>query len=170
MLLILPFLSTLTLVLATPHPYPPTPLPWHQTTHIIAFGDSYTYIQGLHGRQNYSFIGDQQNFSFNASTLLSNRIVQNQTATAEGGPNWLEFLTGCGVRRGLTDPRKCTRQLWDFAFADADISAEYAETPLHHEFTVSFVRQVEQFRLYGSPVLGGYRGEGGDFGGGVDWD
>lgn len=44
----------------------------------IAFGDSYTYVQGTHGHQNYSFIGDAFNFAFDEHTLLSNKIVQNQ--------------------------------------------------------------------------------------------
>lgn len=47
----------------------------------IAFGDSYTYVQGTHGHQNYSFIGDQLDFSYDAKTLLSNKIVQNQVST-----------------------------------------------------------------------------------------
>lgn len=46
----------------------------------IAFGDSYSYVQGTHGLQNYSFIGDLQNFSFNAEDLLTDQIVQNQVS------------------------------------------------------------------------------------------
>ncbi|KAE8341635.1 hypothetical protein BDV24DRAFT_151036 [Aspergillus arachidicola] len=117
----------------------------------LAFGDSYTYIQGTEGHQNYSFIGDQLNLEYDAQTLLTNKIVQNQTATAEGGPNWVEYLTGCGFEEGLTSPLSCTRQLWDFAFAGADISVEH--TPLHHNFTVSLVNQVAQYSAYGHPVL-----------------
>jgi hypothetical protein len=44
----------------------------------IAFGDSYTYVQGTHGHQNYSFVGDAFDFAFDEQTLLSNKIVQNQ--------------------------------------------------------------------------------------------
>lgn len=44
----------------------------------LAFGDSYTYVQGTAGRQNYSFIGDAQDFSFAPEKLLSDEIVQNQ--------------------------------------------------------------------------------------------
>ena len=124
---------------------------WADTKYLITFGDSYTYVQGTHGLQNYSFIGDAFDFSYTPPELLSNRIVQNQTATAEGGPNWVEYLTGCGLKSGLTNPRDCSRQLWDFAFAGADISTEY--TPLHHNFTVSLVNQTKQFELYGQPVL-----------------
>jgi hypothetical protein len=98
------------------------PFNWNSTKDLIAFGDSYTYVQGLLGRQNYSFIGDNFNVSFTPEQLLLNRIVQNQTSTAEGGPNWVEFLTGCGFKDGLTDPRLCDVRLWDFAFAGADIS------------------------------------------------
>ncbi|KAJ5408097.1 hypothetical protein N7509_001980 [Penicillium cosmopolitanum] len=95
---------------------------WSSKKGLIAFGDSYTYVQGTHGHQNYSFIGDAFDFAFDEQTLLSNKIVQNQTATAEGGPNWVEYLTDCGVKPGLTSPRTCKKQLWDFAFAGSDIS------------------------------------------------
>ncbi|KAH8424557.1 SGNH/GDSL hydrolase family protein [Aspergillus melleus] len=124
---------------------------WDATRHLIAFGDSYTYVQGIYGHQNYSFIGDQLNFEYDAKILLTNKIVQNQTATAEGGPNWVEFLTDCGVRKGLTSPFSCRKQLWDFAFAGADISVEHL--PLHHNFTVSLVNQVSQYKQFGYPVL-----------------
>ncbi|KAE8348884.1 hypothetical protein BDV28DRAFT_160958 [Aspergillus coremiiformis] len=92
---------------------------WDSTQYLIAFGDSYTYIQGTEGHPNYSFIGDQLDFGYNAQTLLNDKIVQNR--------------------------------LWDFAFAGADISVDH--TPLHHNFTVSLVNQVAQYRTYGHPVL-----------------
>ncbi|TKA29779.1 hypothetical protein B0A50_03143 [Salinomyces thailandicus] len=140
------------LSIATAHPWPhKTSFTWASTRHLIAFGDSYTYVQGTHGHQNFSFIGDALNPSYTARELLSNRIVQNQTSTAEGGPNWVEYLTDCGVQPGLTNPRHCSKQLWDFAFAGADISTAF--TPLHHNFTVSFVNQTEQFATYADPVL-----------------
>lgn len=47
----------------------------------LAFGDSYTYVQGTYGRQNYSFIGDAQNYSFTPAELLSDKIVQNQVGS-----------------------------------------------------------------------------------------
>jgi hypothetical protein len=31
---------------------------WHTTKSLIAFGDSYTYVQGVLGRENYTYIGD----------------------------------------------------------------------------------------------------------------
>lgn len=46
----------------------------------IAFGDSYTYVQGTKGRQNSTFIGDYFNFSFTEQELLDNKIVQNQVS------------------------------------------------------------------------------------------
>ncbi|KAK3676188.1 hypothetical protein LTR78_003938 [Recurvomyces mirabilis] len=135
---------------ALPRPHSPD-FSWADTKYLIAFGDSYTYVQGTHGHQNYSFIGDASNLAFSPHDLLSNRIVQNQTSTAEGGPNYLEYLTTCGLTPGLTDPQTCPIQLWDFAFAGADISTTY--TPLHHPFTVSLVNQTEQFLTYADPVL-----------------
>ncbi|KAF7624238.1 lysophospholipase A [Aspergillus flavus] len=139
------------LSVALPSGLPSQGFDWDSIQYLLAFGDSYTYIQGTAGHQNYSFIGDQLNLEYDAQTLLTNKIVQNQTATAEGGPNWVEYLTGCGLEEGLTSPLSCTRQLWDFAFAGADISVEH--TPLHHNFTVSLVNQVAQYRAYGHPVL-----------------
>ncbi|KAE8151289.1 hypothetical protein BDV25DRAFT_128894 [Aspergillus avenaceus] len=124
---------------------------WGSIQYLIAFGDSYTYVQGTEGLQNFSFIGDQLHYDYDAHTLLTNKIVQNQTATAEGGPNWVEFLTRCGVEEGLTSPLNCSKQLWDFAFAGADISV--AHTPLHHNYTISFVNQVAQYKQYGYPAL-----------------
>ncbi|KAL4903599.1 hypothetical protein BDW74DRAFT_179596 [Aspergillus multicolor] len=124
---------------------------WDSTRHLIAFGDSYTYVQGTHGYPNYSFIGDQLNYAYDAPTLLTDMIVQNQTGTSAGGPNWVEFLTGCGQKEGFTSPISCTKQLWDFAFAGAGVSAEYI--PLHHDYTISLVNQITQFTTYGHPVL-----------------
>jgi phospholipase/lecithinase/hemolysin len=126
---------------------------WHSTKSLIAFGDSYTYVQGTLGHRNYTFIGDELNFSFTPEQLFSNRIVQNLTGTAEGGPNWVEFLTGCGVQDGLHDPRECGIQLWDFAYAGANTIEEAGFTPLHHNHTVSLERQIEQFVSYGNPAL-----------------
>ncbi|KAJ5724630.1 hypothetical protein N7493_006358 [Penicillium malachiteum] len=124
---------------------------WSSKKALLAFGDSYTYVQGTHGLQNYSFIGDSFEFSYDEEKLLSDMIVQNQTGTAEGGPNWVEYLTGCGEQPGLTSPRTCRKQLWDFAFAGADISTEY--TPLHHNFTVPLVDQIAQYATYGHGTL-----------------
>ncbi|CBF70544.1 SGNH/GDSL hydrolase family protein [Aspergillus nidulans FGSC A4] len=124
---------------------------WDSTRNLIAFGDSYTFIQGTHGYPNYSFIGDQLNYAYDARTLLTDKIVQNQTGTSAGGPNWVEFLTGCGLKEGLTSPISCTKQLWDFAFAGAGVSAEHI--PLHHPYTISLVNQIRQFTIYGHLVL-----------------
>ncbi|EME84486.1 carbohydrate esterase family 16 protein [Pseudocercospora fijiensis CIRAD86] len=125
---------------------------WSTIDHVIAFGDSYTYVQGTpYGRQNYSFIGDLPNLAFTPEHLLESRIIQSQTSTANGGPNWIEYLTRCGVAQSSTNPGICEKQLWNFAFAGADITE--ALLPLHHEFTVPFVKQVEQFVNYGQPAL-----------------
>ena len=126
---------------------------WHQIQSLIAFGDSYTYVQGTHGHQNYSFINDELNLAFTPGQLFANRIVQNLTGTAEGGPNWVEYLTNCGVENGLHDPQNCNVQLWDFAYAGADVKEEVGVTPLHHNHTVSLERQIEQFVHYGNPAL-----------------
>ncbi|KAF2022877.1 hypothetical protein EK21DRAFT_82131 [Setomelanomma holmii] len=130
---------------------------WHITKSLIAFGDSYTFVQGILGHENYTYIGDNFNFSFTPAQLFSDRIALNVTSTtqgtASGGPNWVEYLTTCSVTKGLTDPRTCPRQLWDFAYAGANTISAANFTPPHWNHTVSFERQIEQFELYGNPAL-----------------
>jgi phospholipase/lecithinase/hemolysin len=55
------------------------------------------------------------------------------------------------VQRGLTDPRKCATQLWDFAYAGANTNEVL--TPLHWNHTVSLEAQMLQFEKYGDPAL-----------------
>lgn len=118
----------------------------------LAFGDSYTFVQGTLGLSNYSFIGSNLNFSYTPEQLLSDRIVQEDIySTAERGPNWVEYITKCGLTEGLTDPQACAIQLWDFAFAGADVTVEYL--PLHHNTSIQLVNQTKQFIEYGQPVL-----------------
>jgi phospholipase/lecithinase/hemolysin len=128
-------------------------------------------VQGTAGHQNFSFIGDYLNLAYTPDTLLSDQIVQNFTGTAEGGPNWVEYLTGCGLQPGLTSPLTCKRKLWDFAFAGADVSEQLyvlfpyslencrllaniaCSTPVHHNYTTPLVNQTAQFLTYGDAVL-----------------
>ncbi|KAH8167477.1 hypothetical protein CIB48_g758 [Xylaria polymorpha] len=91
-------------------------------------------------------------FSFSRDALLSNKIVQNFTGTAEGGPNWVEYLTGCGLEPGETLPRDCDIQLWNFAFAGADVSLQYLRQ--HHDFTIPLVNQTQQYLTWAEPVIG----------------
>ncbi|KAH8199792.1 hypothetical protein TruAng_006073 [Truncatella angustata] len=121
------------------------------TKSVIAFGDSYTFIQGTAGNPNHTFIGDYKNFKYTASQLLSTKIVQNFTSTAEGGPNWIERLTGCATTSGYYSPTACRIQLWDFAFAGASVSREFL--PPHSKTTVPLVNQTQQFLTYGEPAL-----------------
>ncbi|KAI8933253.1 hypothetical protein NX059_009884 [Plenodomus lindquistii] len=142
--------------LATPTPTAQTQKPkfnWKSIKSLIAFGDSYTYVQGTLGRANYTYIGDAFNLTFTPQKLFSNRIVQNQTGTAEGGPNWVEYLTGCGVSPGLHNPQTCKVQLWDFAYAGANTVSAANFTPAHWNHTVSFQQQIQQFSNYGNPAL-----------------
>ncbi|KAI0014953.1 hypothetical protein F4780DRAFT_132062, partial [Xylariomycetidae sp. FL0641] len=64
-----------------------------------------------------------------------------------------EFLTGCGgLEADETLPSTCDRQLWDFAFAGADVSAAFL--PPHHNDTVPLVNQTQQYLAWAEPVLG----------------
>ncbi|KAH7923816.1 putative lysophospholipase [Leucogyrophana mollusca] len=118
---------------------------WDDINYLYVFGDSYSFVQGTEGYANYSFIGDAFNLAFTPAQLLSDRIVPHNTSS--DGSNWVEFLTGC--YDGF--PSFCSRQLWDFAFAGADISL--ALLPLHHNFSVQLVDQVKQYAAYASDVL-----------------
>ena len=63
----------------------------------------------------------------------------------------MEHLTGCGLRDG-TLPSTCDIQLWNFAFAGADVSEEFL--PLHHDYTIPLVNQTQQYLTYAEPVIG----------------
>lgn len=119
----------------------------------IAFGDSYSFIQGTAGYPGFTFIGSglAEEVAFDPDDLLSDEIIQNYTATAEGGPNWLEYLTGCGLENG-TSPLTCSMQLWDFAFAAADVSDEFL--PRHADFVNPLVNQTQQYLTWAEPVIG----------------
>ncbi|KIY72415.1 carbohydrate esterase family 16 protein [Cylindrobasidium torrendii FP15055 ss-10] len=119
-----------------------TALKWNN---LLAFGDSYTFVEGQMGRANFSFIGDAFEYAFSPEQLLTNEIVPNKTSS--DAANWLEYLTGCFG--GL--PSACPTQLWDFAFAGADISKDLL--PLHHNYTVDLVDQVQQWMIYAADVL-----------------
>ncbi|KAI5896838.1 uncharacterized protein SCHCODRAFT_02533337 [Schizophyllum commune H4-8] len=118
---------------------------WSQVKYVYAFGDSYSFVQGTLGHANFSFIGDLNDLAFTPDELLSNEIVPRNTSSE--GSNWLQYLTGCFS--GL--PSDCDIQLWDFAFAGADIDANLL--PLHHDFTVPLVDQVAQYVEYAADVL-----------------
>lgn len=125
------------------------------TDHLsIGFGDSWTWGEGTHGYPGHSFIGHNGNngtsFAFTPQELLSNEIIQNWTSRG-GGPNWLEYLSGCGLKQGRTLPSSCKVQLWNFAFGGAGTSEEFL--PLHHPYTVSLVNQTRQYLAYADPVL-----------------
>ncbi|EJC97812.1 uncharacterized protein FOMMEDRAFT_97508 [Fomitiporia mediterranea MF3/22] len=119
---------------------------WDAIKYVYAFGDSYTFVQGTHGLANFSFIGDLQNISFTKDELLNDEIIFRNTSS--DGANWIEFLTGCFSGK----PIDCSpRQLWDFAFAGADIDGNLL--PLHHPFTVPLVDQMKQWATYAASFL-----------------
>ncbi|KAJ7016644.1 hypothetical protein C8F04DRAFT_503417 [Mycena alexandri] len=123
----------------------PNEFDWDSIRYMYAFGDSYTFVAGTEGHPAFSFIGDALNFSFTPEQLLTNEIIPRNTSS--NGANWIEFLTGC--MGGL--PSRCSKQLWDFAFAGSDING--ALLPLHHNFTVPLVDQVNQWVTYASKII-----------------
>ncbi|KXJ88166.1 hypothetical protein Micbo1qcDRAFT_214807 [Microdochium bolleyi] len=156
--------SHLTQAVPTYSPHDDTPsFAWDKVEHVITFGNSYTYVQGTAGHQNYSFIGDYLpgNFTFSPDKLLSNKIIADYTGTSAGGPNWIEFLTDCGVEPGVYSPSTCNkkrghghrrqRELWDFAFAGANYAEQFL--PLHHDYTVPMVNQTQQYLSYAHQTL-----------------
>lgn len=114
-----------------------TALKWSQTKTVLAFGDSYTYVQGTMGHPGYSFWGDMFNLNITKEQVLNNAIAPN--VTSSDGSNWIEMITGCYSGR----PAKCPRTLWNFAHAGADIDPAIL-TP-HHDYTVDLTVQVEQW-------------------------
>ncbi|KDQ62303.1 carbohydrate esterase family 16 protein [Jaapia argillacea MUCL 33604] len=123
-----------------------TSFSWDKIKYFYAFGDSYTFVQGTLGYPNYSWIGDELNLSFTPEQLLSNEIVPRNTSS--DGSNWTEFLTGCMQGK----PSECSpRQLWNFAFAGADIDINLL--PLHHNFSVQLVDQVKQWSDYAADYI-----------------
>ncbi|KAJ7175928.1 hypothetical protein C8R46DRAFT_1161030 [Mycena filopes] len=119
----------------------PSKFNWDFIRYVYAFGDSYTFIAGTEGHPAFSFIGDALDFSFTPEQLLSNEILPRNVGAE------IEFLTGC--LQGL--PSRCSKQLWNFAFAGSDIDS--ALLPLHHNFTVPLVDQVNQWLTYASKVI-----------------
>lgn len=107
----------------------------------------------------------QNQVSVIGNTLCQKVLTFKKIGTSAGGPNWVEYLTGCFS--GL--PSKCKTQLWDFAFAGSDVATELLvsqlpwfmilclpliySTPLHHNYTVSFEEQIIQWATYAKPVL-----------------
>ncbi|CAL1712852.1 unnamed protein product [Somion occarium] len=119
---------------------------WANTKYVYAFGDSYTFVGGTKGHANFSFIGDLDNLLPSRQELLSSEIIPHNTSS--DGSNWIEFLTGCFEGQ----PAQCfPHQLWDFAFAGADIDGKLL--PLHHSFTVPLVDQVRQWVTSASNVI-----------------
>jgi hypothetical protein len=47
----------------------------------LAFGDSYTFVQGTEGNKDFSFLGDNLNLSYTREKLYGDKIVKNQVRT-----------------------------------------------------------------------------------------
>ncbi|ETS85584.1 hypothetical protein PFICI_03609 [Pestalotiopsis fici W106-1] len=118
---------------------------------VISFGDSYSFVQGTYGQPNKTFIGSYTQYAYTSTQLLNNKMVQNFTGTAEGGANWLQRLTGCGVQDGSYSPANCSMSLWNFAYAGASVGDQWL--PRHNPYTIPLVNQTSRYLTYGDPVL-----------------
>lgn len=114
-----------------------TALKWSQTKNVLAFGDSYTYVQGTMGHANFSFWGDRFNLNITEEQAHENEIIGNKTSS--DGANWTQMITNCYSG----PPAKCPRVLWNFAFAGADIDPAIL-TP-HTDYIVDLTEQVDQW-------------------------
>lgn len=109
--------------------------------------------------------------------------MASYSGTSAGGPNWIEFLTNCGVEEGVYTPSTCGRQSYQLATQGSQVDelghgesssgggggttrkrelwdfafagANYAEQflPLHHTYTTPMVNQTRQYLTYAHPVL-----------------
>ncbi|KAH8833889.1 hypothetical protein DL96DRAFT_1456245 [Flagelloscypha sp. PMI_526] len=126
-------------------PYAVHAFDWAKTKAVYAFGDSYTFVGGTYGHANYSFLKDYLDVSFTKEQLFTSEIIPKNTSSE--GANWPEFLTGCGSGK----PSKCKKQLWNFAFAGSDIDGNLL--PLHHDYTIPLIDQVQQYLDYAYKYL-----------------
>ncbi|CAO3695485.1 unnamed protein product [Umbelopsis ramanniana] len=118
---------------------------WKKNEVVFAFGDSYTFTQGEYGLTNYSW-NTFQNLDKHGKVIVEeDPIILN--ATSAGGPNWIEDLTGC--YSGL--PSKCKHSLYNIAFAGADIDP--SKIALHHNFSIDYVTQIDQWFTYVQPKI-----------------
>lgn len=126
---------------------------WANITSVVAFGDSYSSVQGTAGYSNHSFIGSYLpgQYGFNRTTLLQDRIIQNYTSTSGGGPLWLQYLTGCAARKGIYRPSYCRIKLWNFAYYGASFSEQFFAR--HKSFVIPVVNQTQQYLEYADSVL-----------------
>ncbi|KAH6652619.1 hypothetical protein BKA67DRAFT_677688 [Truncatella angustata] len=120
---------------------------WANTKSVVSFGDSYSYILGTAGSPNPLHEG----FLAQLHKLLHQIVLNGVIGTAEGGPNWLEFLTGCATSNGQYSPANCPRKLWDFAFSGASVSEQFL--PRHLSVTIPLVNQTQQYLNYADAIL-----------------
>ncbi|KAI8138706.1 hypothetical protein BJV82DRAFT_630234 [Fennellomyces sp. T-0311] len=106
---------------------------WKKIDTFFVFGDSYTSVVGPLGTPGFTW----NNFT-TPGAVYNDAILLNQTTA--GGPNWPQYLTNCYA--GL--PQHCRLHLYDIAFAGATI--DDALVARHHDYTVTFVEQIEQWK------------------------
>jgi hypothetical protein len=66
----------------------PTKFNWNDISHVYAFGDSYTFVQGTRGLANFSFIGDAFDLSFTPSEILNSKIVPHNVSSLAFVTEW----------------------------------------------------------------------------------
>ncbi|KAH8548157.1 hypothetical protein BGW37DRAFT_431400 [Umbelopsis sp. PMI_123] len=130
----------------------PEKFEWNKNKVVFAFGDSYTYTQGEYGLTNFSWNTFQQldkhgRVIVEEDPILLNQVIDISRKTSAGGPNWIEYVTGC--YSGL--PSKCKHSLYNIAFAGADVDPTKIE--LHHNFSIDYVTQIDQWFTYVQPKV-----------------
>ncbi|KAG2179655.1 hypothetical protein INT44_006503 [Umbelopsis vinacea] len=123
----------------------PEKFDWKKNEVVFAFGDSYTFTQGELGQTNYSWNTFQHLDKHGNVIVAEDPIILN--GTSAGGPNWIEDVTGC--YSGL--PSKCKHSLYNIAFAGADVDP--TQTALHHNFSIDYVTQIDQWFTYVQPKI-----------------
>ncbi|KAF5315102.1 hypothetical protein D9619_007370 [Psilocybe cf. subviscida] len=111
---------------------------WDRIKYVHAFGDSYSFVQGTEGHANF-----RQALKKVDALAIPTIAERNNIKKYKLGRGELGCFQG--------PPSKCERQLWDFAFAGADIDANIL--PRHENFDIPLVDQVKQWLTYAADII-----------------
>ncbi|KAG2173795.1 hypothetical protein INT43_005215 [Umbelopsis isabellina] len=123
---------------------------WSKNEIVFGFGDSYTFTQGQYGLTNYSWNTFQNLDKHGQVIVKEDPIILNAVSVHNCSINddeqiTYEFKTSAGL------PSKCKHSLYNIAFAGADIDP--TKTTLHHNFSIDYVTQIDQWFKYVKPAV-----------------